>query len=169
MDTATLERDFLTLFEGASDAVFRHCLFKLSDRERAVDVTEEAFARTWEYLASGREVENLKAFVFRTANNLIIDHYRKKKESSLDAMAEYGFDPASTDHERIPEQAAGREALALVAQLGEDDEEVIMLRFVSDLSIGEIADIRKESENAVSVRIHRALKKLKEMLEYGTN
>ncbi len=166
-DATTAEAEYLSLYEGSADSLFRHCYFRVSDRDLARDLTQEAFTRTWEYIAKGNKVDNMKAFLFRTAGNLIIDHYRRKKESSLDSMAEGGFDPSGDDHKHIPELAAGKEALRAVKLLEEDYRQVIVLRFINDLTIGEIAEIRGESENAVSVRIHRALKKLKEILEHG--
>ncbi len=83
MDPA-IEQRFLALYDETADAVYRHCYFRVHDRELAKDMTQEAYARTWNTLAKGGiEIENLKAFLFRIASNLVIDHYRKKKEASL--------------------------------------------------------------------------------------
>ena len=166
-DADAIEADFLALYDESADALFRHCYFRVSDRELARDLTQEAFTRTWEYLASGKSVSHLRAFLFRTAGNLVIDHYRRKKEISLEALADAGFDPSGDEYLAIPELAAGREAMQAVALLDEGHKHVILLRYVDGLSIGEIALIRKESENAVSVRIHRALKKLNDLLHHA--
>ncbi len=56
----------------------------------------------------------------------------------------------------------------MVQHLPDNYREVIVLRFANNLTITEIAEIIGENENAVSVRIHRALKKLKELLTHGT-
>ncbi len=168
MDPA-IEQRFLTLYDETADAVYRHCYFRVHDRELAKDMTQEAYARTWNTLAKGGiEIDNLKAFLFRIASNLVIDHYRKKKEASLEVMAESGFDPVGDDAEVIVDHAAAGEALAMVQHLPDNYREVIVLRFANNLTITEIAEIIGENENAVSVRIHRALKKLKELLTHGT-
>ena len=167
MDSIEIQKSFLALYDESADAVFRHSYFRVHDRELAKDLTQEAFARMWEYLAAGKAVDNKKAFLFRILNNLIIDYYRKKKELSLDAMAESGFDPKGDGHESVEAFALGQEALRAVGGLDENFREVITLRYVNDLSIGEIAEITRESENAVSVRLHRAVKKLKDVLEHG--
>lgn len=160
------ERAFLELYEKCADAVFRHCYFRVHDRERAIDLAQESFTRVWNSLTIGTKIENMKAFLFRTANNLIIDYYRKKKESSLDALAEDGFDPAGDDHEHVADRALAREALEAAHELEDGYREIILMRYVSDLSIGEIAEAIGESENVVSVRIHRAIKKLQKILHY---
>lgn len=85
MDT---EREFTQAYEEHADALFRHCYFRVSNRERALELTQEAFMKTWDSVAQGKEINNYRAFLFRVLNNLIIDEYRKKKSTSLDALLE---------------------------------------------------------------------------------
>ena len=77
------------------DAIFRHCYFRVFDRERARDLVQETFLKTWEYLTRGHDIENIRAFLYRVATNLIIDDSRRKKEISLEQLSESGFDPAA--------------------------------------------------------------------------
>lgn len=153
---------FLRAYDEHSDALFRHCYFKVHDRERAKDILQDTFTKTWGYMASGKEINNLKAFLYRTLNNLIIDEYRKKKEVSLDVLHEDGFDPTSPETSTPELRFDGEIALKLLSQLPEPYHEAVFMRFVNGLEISEIADITGESENTVSVHIHRGLKKLKE-------
>ena len=74
---------FTKAYDELSDAIFRHCWFRIGDRERAKDLMQETFTKSWQYISRGEKVDNLKAFLYRVANNLIIDEYRKKKELSL--------------------------------------------------------------------------------------
>ncbi|KKW19080.1 MAG: RNA polymerase, sigma-24 subunit, ECF subfamily [Candidatus Adlerbacteria bacterium GW2011_GWC1_50_9] len=67
--------------------------------------------------------------------------------------------------ERAVERHEGATALEALQKLPEPYREAIVLRYIDQLSPGEIADIVGESENAVSVRIHRGLKKLRAILE----
>src|SRR3989344_280465 len=103
---ANLERDFLAAYDEHADALFRHCLIRVRDREIAKDIVQETFSRTWKYLSEGKEVDYIRAFLYRVANNLIVDGSRKKKTSSLDAlMEEDGFeiaDESLTDPAAIP-------------------------------------------------------------------
>ena len=160
-----LEEQFLKLYEDLAESVFRHCYFRLSDRDKAKDLMQEAFTRTWEQLGKGAEIKNLKAFVYRVANNLIIDTYRKKKESSLDAMQEEGFDPGIDEHESIMSMIAGREIIELLDGLDDKYRQVIVLRYVDDLAPREIAHIIGETENVVSVRLHRGLRQVRNLIK----
>jgi len=164
--SSQLEQLFLAAYEEHADAVYRFCLAKVSNREQAEDLSQEAFTRTWDYARKGQgTIDNWKAFVFRTANNLIIDYYRKKKSSSLDEMSEtVGFVPI--DHHTLPqdkhaEYVRAREALQT---LDEAYREPVYLRIVEDLSPRDIAQILNISENVASVRINRGIKKLQQLL-----
>ncbi len=158
-----MERRYFEVYDAYADAIFRHCYFRLSDRELAKDFMQEAFARTWEYLANGNNPENLRAFIYRVASNLIIDHYRKKKTYSLDTLAkDKGFDPTDANEmDRIVTESEAKRALAQLPNLPEPYRSVFVMRYVDDMTPQEIAEITGESENTVSVRIHRAAKKLR--------
>ena len=51
--SAQLQKEFEKAYDLYADAIFRHCYLRVSDRELAKDLMQEAFMKTWEYLASG--------------------------------------------------------------------------------------------------------------------
>jgi DNA-directed RNA polymerase specialized sigma24 family protein len=59
---SSLEQDFIKHYNQHSDAIFRHCFYRVYDRETALDLVQETFAKTWAYLATGHEVKNIRAF-----------------------------------------------------------------------------------------------------------
>ena len=130
-------------------------------RETAEDLTQESFMRLWNYLAKGNIVDNPKALLYRIAENLIIDYYREKKASSLDALSEAGYEPRGDDGSSILAHAAGEHARSALEKLESPYRETMILRYVDGLSVREVAKVMNESENVISVRIHRSLKKLK--------
>ncbi len=164
---STYERDFIQAYHDNADALFRYCLFKVSDRERAIDLVQECFTKTWSYVAEGKTVDSFKPFLYRTLNNLIIDEYRRKKDTSLDALVDQGFDVGMDPREALLDSLDGKRAVALLQKLPEEYREVIYLRFVDGLSFAEIADATGENTNTLTVRAHRGIKKLKELITYG--
>jgi RNA polymerase sigma-70 factor (ECF subfamily) len=168
MDSST-ERAFLELYDTMADDILRYCYFRVPDREVAKDLAQDIFLRLWDYLKQGKQVVSMRAFLYRTARNIVIDHYRKKKSMSLEILQEKGFDPTGEDHLQIESLSAGKEAMRATAHLDDRSREVVLLRYANNLSLAEVAEIVGESENAVSVRLHRATKKLKDILEHGTN
>ena len=161
-----LERRFLAAYEENSDALFRHCLIRVRDREMARDIVQEAFSRTWLYLSEGKEVTYIKAFLYRVANNLIVDGARKKKSSSLEKMMEEdGFEAEDESIRPAEEIPQAREAVKLLGELDDMYRVVITMRFIDQLSLKEIADALDVSENVISVRIHRGMEKLRTLMD----
>lgn len=165
-----LEQMFLNAYNLHSDEIFRFIFFKLSDREKAKDMTQETFMKTWLYLSKGDKIENIKAFLYRIARNLVIDEYRKNERrggsmQSLDILSELGFEVGFDDTQTLIDIIDGKKILALIPDLPDTYSEVIFMKYVEEKSITEISEIISETENTVSVRINRGMKKLKELTE----
>jgi RNA polymerase sigma-70 factor (ECF subfamily) len=160
---------YLRAFDEYADALFRHACLRLSDRERAKDLTQDAFIKAWDYIAQGNEVREWKSFLYRVLNNLIIDEYRKTRELSLDTLVEEGapealFAEAEGRREReeaYDEARAIEHVRALIHELPEPHKGALLLRYVDGLSPREVGAALAISENAAAVRIHRALGRLR--------
>lgn len=166
-DPEKIRQSFLAAYEELSDPIFRYCYAQTSSRDAATDLAQETFTRAWQYLADGKEVEQMKPFLYRIASNAIIDYRRKKKASSLDAMMEEGYDYADTT-DTVSEREAifdGNQAMEALGELDDKYKEVLMMRYAEDMSVKDIAQAIGESENNTSVRIHRGLDKLKKIIE----
>lgn len=157
--------DLVKAYDELSDAIFRHCYFRIGDRERAKDLMQDTFTKTWQYIVQGAKVNSLKSFLYKVANNLIIDEYRKKKELSLDSLMADGFEPGIDERSRTEKGIDARFALKIVNQLDEKYREPVLMRFMDELSPKEIAQITGDSENSVSVKIHRGIKQIKDILD----
>lgn len=162
-DAENKKKFFLESYEAHADAIYRHCFFRVFSKELAEELVQDTFMKTWEYLARGKKIENIRAFLYRTATNAIIDHTRKKKEVSLDGLIEDSRipEPAIDDHRRIERTVLVNEIKNMLHLLSEDDRALIVMRYVDDFGPKEIADILGLSANAVSVRLNRAIEKLK--------
>ncbi len=157
------EEQFLKGYETYADDLFRHAFFRVHDRERAKDLVQETFTRTWQTLSEGATIENLRAFLYRVLTNAIIDDSRKKKSVSLEALVEEGFSPSDDNAtEAVYERTVIRETHELLSTLPDEYRLPLVMRHLDGLSPGEIADALGLTENVVSVRINRAMNKLRE-------
>ncbi len=163
---------FEEIYNMESDSIFRFCLMRVSNREQALDLTQEVFLRLWQTLSSSKEVSNHKAFLFTVARRLIIDWYRKKKSLSLDSMLfrdderDYDVVDESTEGNKVLDGAEGRYLMSKINELKDKDRDIIYLRFVEDLSPREIGEILGVSANTASVRINRSLHELRKISVY---
>jgi RNA polymerase sigma-70 factor (ECF subfamily) len=160
--------EFVKAYDELADPLFRRFYFKLSNREKSKDLVQEVFTRAWEYIVAGKEVQNIRSFLYKIANNLIIDEYRKKKSVSLDSLREEGFDVQTTGsegHEHIVKNAETEHMKKVIEKLPQKYREIVVMRYIDGLTPGEISLIIGETENAVSVRINRSIKKIQQLLK----
>lgn len=166
MDHEKIYKDFEKAYEELSEPIWKHCYFRIHNRERAQEIAQDVFMKTWDYLREGNKIDNLRAFIYRVAHNLIVNEItRRKKNLSLDEMfEESGFDPAGSDEEEaMKNRLDGEMALKRLKTLDPNYREALYMRYVDELSVKEIAELLGEKENNISVRIHRGMEKLREM------
>jgi RNA polymerase sigma-70 factor (ECF subfamily) len=163
------EDEFLQAYDAFADALFRHCYFRILDREKSKDFVQETFFRTWEYIRAGKKIMNLRPFLYRVLNNVIIDDSRKRKSFSLDELHDKGFDPTEpiVQLASIETKMEFETVLRAMWHLDEEARKIITLRYIDGLGPKEIAQIMDTRENLVSVRLHRAIKELRKILPHG--
>ena len=168
------KKRFTDIYNRESDTLFRFCLVRISDRERALDITQEAFTRLWSSLSMGKEVKNPRALLFVIARNLIIDWYRRIKSVSLESLSggddDKRFDPLDPEATlSIETSADANHVLAMLDKLEPQYREVIYFRYVEDLPPKDIALILELNANTVSVRLTRAMEALKKLMGIKEN
>lgn len=165
----TSEKEFTQAYEQFRDAIFRHCYFRVSSRELAVDLMQQTFLRAWQSMVKGEKIENIRAFLYRIANNLVIDETRKhaiRHVSSLDTLEAIGREPGHDPRTQLHTQIEGARIRPYLDQLDADDRDLLILRYIDDLSPKEIGSILQETPNVISVRLNRALKKFRSLLPH---
>jgi RNA polymerase sigma factor (sigma-70 family) len=159
---------FGEVYEKESDAIFRFCLLRTSDREIALDFTQDTFMRFWNSLLLEKDIKNHRTFLFTIARNIIIDWYRKKKSFSLESLMENTFEGWSSFQVVAPDNVeTNSEAEFLirkVRELPEPYSTAVYLRCVEELKPREISEVLGESANVISVRISRGLEQLRKLL-----
>ncbi|HEY7593796.1 MAG TPA: sigma-70 family RNA polymerase sigma factor [Actinophytocola sp.] len=158
---------FAQLYDRYVDVVFRYVLFRVGDRELAEDVTSETFLRALRRIESvsyqGRDVG---AWFVTIARNLVLDHVKSSRFRLEVATAEVDDSkPADSGPEQQVLSTLTRTALLeCVGQLGDDQRECIVLRFLQGLSVAETAKVMARNEGAVKALQHRAVRRLAQLL-----
>ena len=125
--------------------------------------------RAWNFLCEGKKIDNMRAFLYRVANNLIIDDVRKKKETSLDVMQAAGWDPGYDQTPDMQKRIEQGKILTTLKRMDRDYREVLIMRYIDGLPPSDIANILGESANTISVRLHRGIKQLRSFLNTKGN
>lgn len=152
-----IEESFLRTYDAHADALFGYIFRRVYNRELAKELTQEAFLKTWEYLAQGKKVKHLKTFLYTVATHLIIDHARKKKDISLETHVEIKGDIVKKGTDWAGALDA-KHMLKKVDLLEEPYKTAFTLRYIDELTPKEIAEALGEPVNVISVRIHRGKK-----------
>lgn len=158
---------FESLYDSYADAIFRYLYAKLGDRERSKELTQDVFMKTWQFVMLDKTIEHEKAFLYRIAHNLFINEIRtNRKKVSLEVLTETGFE-LSDAHATAEVHGEHTELMDKLSQIKDSYRTVLTMRYIDDLAVKDIALILEESETNISMRINRALQKLKET--YYTN
>lgn len=160
------KRSFGVLYERYLAEIYRYVFFKVGNQQTAEDITEETFIKTWESLSriyqGDGKIDNLRAWLYRIAGNLVIDFYRKNKsEIILEPSV-----PANLQslEDSVIEQEQSHLVSNALQKMRTDFQQIIILRLINGLSHKEIASIIGISEAHSRILFYRALKKLKELL-----
>ena len=158
------ETAFVETYELFAPKLYRHALFRTSSPQVAEDVMSETFVRAWEMVRErAKEIRHLKAFLYRVADNLIIDHYRKNARAALpigEDLEQTLASPGDPDGE-VDQLLAGERMRVHLARLKPETRDLLVMRYVDDLPIEHIAERVGKKKNAVYVALHRAVKELK--------
>jgi RNA polymerase sigma-70 factor (ECF subfamily) len=165
-DASKLPQDFDAWFRDHRSAVYRYVRFRVATREVAEDVTSEVFMKALRSLHRyDANRASPRTWLLRIARNAVTDHLRALKRRgslhvSLDRIPDLVADVPSQE-ERVVREERIQRLLNGSQTLRKADQEILSLRYGAGLDNGEIAEHLGISNNAVAVRLHRALKRLK--------
>jgi len=146
--------------------IYRFIFFKVNSEHDAQDLTSEVFLKVWQYIKDDKDIQNLNSFIYMVARNCVIDFYRQQvrkqdNETPADDSAYGNADEAADPQRKLAAASDLKEILAGLKNLKDEYREVIILRFIDELSIREITEILKKPNLSVRVLLHRAMEALK--------
>ena len=161
------DRDaFGRLYERYLKQIYRYVYFRVGNVHEAEDLTDTVFIKAWEALPT-IVPHNFKvqAWLYRIAHNLVIDRFRTlHPDGSLDTLNEAHADGSSPE-ERYETNENTQDLARHITMLDPLLQEVLICRFVLGYSHSETADIMNRSVVYIRVLQHRALRKLKDLLD----
>lgn len=158
---------FAQLVELYEKEIITYCYYITRDKEEAKDLAQEVFLKAFLNLKSLRNNDDFKYWLLRIARNSCFKKIGQiKKEKKLIEKEE---EKTTTIVEELIENDRKNKIMNALNKLNQKDKEIIILRDIQDFSYLEISKILKISMNSVKVRLFRARKNLKKLIEdeYG--
>ena len=163
---------FTKVYDEHVKDIHRFVYFKIGSREEANDLTSMIFLKAWNHIQnkSLEDAKTLRALLYKIARNAIIDYYRETGSKLTVSIDDEEKPIEVADDGQNPQDKLDQEAnLELIRRqlpfLKDEYREIIIMRFINDLSLEEIADISQKSKGNVRVTLHRALNALRELVE----
>lgn len=158
---------FGSLYDHYQPMIYRFIAVKVGRREEAEDLTHQVFMSAWQNVKSYEHRGHpFSSWLYQIARNQIVDHYRaKRNETSIDAIDPESFAVMATAEFALPAKLEMETVRRAMQKLKADYQDVIIMRFIEDLSLKETADALKKSEGAVKLMQHRAMRELKKLLD----
>jgi RNA polymerase sigma-70 factor (ECF subfamily) len=153
-----------------ADRVFRYLLARVGDPDLAEEITAQVFLRLIEKIGIYRigprdNVAIFSAWLYRLAHNKMVDVLRSHKRSQESPLEHAAHVVSGQTMEAVEDHLDFQQILHTLRVLNEQQREVIVLRFVEEMSIAETAQIMQKSEGAVKALQHRALETLRRHLQ----
>jgi RNA polymerase sigma-70 factor (ECF subfamily) len=166
MNTAkTLDKQKLVeIYEQYSPELFRYASRLLDDSDLAEECVSETFSRFLQSIRGGTLPENVRAYLYRAAHNWIIDRYRHQPLPELALDDELQANPEGNPAHEVTLEMERQQIRAAIMQLPADQRQVIVLRFMQDLSHNEVAAAIGKTIEATRALQHRAVSALRLML-----
>ncbi|RJQ14756.1 sigma-70 family RNA polymerase sigma factor [Candidatus Parcubacteria bacterium] len=166
------EEVFVRLYDYYAPKLLTHAYVRLGNQDEAKDVVSQVFLKAWEYVGSEsvsrKPIKNIRALLYRMVNNQIIDTYRQKSRTNVSLDREIPNTAILVDAKSLSyaEQQFDVEKVLNAANLLRDEyRNVLVWRYLDELSISEISEVMGKSRGAVSVILYRALGDIKRILK----
>ncbi len=161
-----IKKQFSDLYDEHVDKIYRFIYLKVNYVDIAQDLTSEVFMKAWrafKNVSDSREstILNPKAFFYRIARNLVIDHYRQKNRNHIISANDSPIIDPSQGESIVLANSDLSNIKSAISNLNPDYQTVLTLRYIEDMPTAEIAKIMDKTDGAVRIMVHRALRALK--------
>ncbi len=154
------------VFDAFYDPIFGYIARRVYQKQVAEDLTSEVFRKLLEQIGAGKGPDRyLKAYLYRIAQNLVVDYSRRQKHRDHDELDEFMDDGSESIAAQVEDRIRFQQAHKALSALDERQQAVISLRFIEGLTIEEVAHTLRMTIPTVKALQHRGLSALRNRLE----
>lgn len=157
---------FGKLYDMHVDRIYKHIYYRVGNEADAEDLTQQVFLKAWQAIHRYKKTTSpFIAWLMTISHNQVIDFYRTRKDKAYIEAEILADGPASRPEQTTEASFEQQRLRRVILQLGGDEQQVVILRFIEGFEFAEIASVMKKKEGNVRVILHRALVKLRDILE----
>jgi RNA polymerase sigma-70 factor, ECF subfamily len=163
------EEALTILYNHYYERLYRFIYYRVSHKEVAEDLTEEVFIKSFRNLKNLEQTAAFEGWLFQIARNQVIDYYRSKKSTVPLEEIENTLEYETNIVDIVNLQTEQTLLIKILKELNSDQQMVIKLKFIEDLDNETIANLMDKTEGSIRVLQHRAIAKLKELMNSYLN
>jgi RNA polymerase sigma-70 factor (ECF subfamily) len=155
------------IYDRYAESIYRYLYRYLGDAAQAEDLTSEVFLKLLEVIGTRRAPrEQLQGWLYRVAHNLAMDRFRRRSRRPMVALNEELVADSDLPSITVEKRMDQQKLRVAIGQLTSDQQQVILLRFGEGFKVAEVAELMGKSQGAVKILQHRAIKRLRKLLEW---
>ncbi|NMC51432.1 RNA polymerase sigma factor [Candidatus Kuenenbacteria bacterium] len=165
------EESFRKIYDFFVDRIYKYVFLKIGSKEKTEEIVQDVFLKFWRFAKDEEnKVSDLSAFIYSIARSMIADHYRN--EGKVDAVVSFE-ETIITEEEIVSESVLSEEidisidlekVSAALTKLSQVYQDLIIMKYIEEMSNKEIAEILGKEEGNIRVLAHRAIKQLRAIL-----
>jgi RNA polymerase sigma-70 factor (ECF subfamily) len=153
------------LYDEYAPRMYAYLYRRVQDAQTAEDLTSEVFVRMLRAIQAERFWHtSFRAWLYRIAHNLVVDHYRKQPPTPL-ALDEQLVADQDDLESAVAERLSHQRLRSAIGRLTQGQQQVLALRFGQQLTAREVGEVMGKSVSAVEALQHRGLAALRRILE----
>jgi RNA polymerase sigma-70 factor (ECF subfamily) len=154
------------LYDEYAPLIYAYLCRRVQDAQLAEDLTGEVFVRVLRAIQAERFWHtSFRAWLYRIAHNLVVDHYRKQPPTPTLALDEQLAADQDDLDSAVAKRLSHQRLRSAVSHLTPDQQQVLALRFGQQLTAREVGEVMDKSVSAVEALQHRGLAALRRILE----
>lgn len=156
--------EFRQLYLKWFKRIYRYFYFRVANEKDAEDLTSQVFLKVYEDLPRYRSRGCFSAWLFRIAHARVVDFYRSQSRAvALDSVKQPEVSPDLLSQSAQKDDV--RRVLSMIHQLSAEEQELIRLRFMAELSYREIGLVLNRKEDAMRKSLSRLLERMQSQME----
>ena len=159
-------RALAEIYDRYAEPIYRYLYRIVGDAAQAEDLTSEVFCKLLNVLETPRSPnDKLQGWLYRVAHNLAMDWFREQGKAAILELDETFLSEGELPHQEVEKREMRQRLREALRKLTPAQQKVILLRYGEGFKVAQVCEVMGKSEGAVKILQHRAVNRLRKLLE----